>query len=74
MAQWGGVWLGCQCRSAAALPFQPPVVTLALLGELRVVAGIAHHRFVQGWIAVLRHLLIDATAEHQITPQQQLEG
>ncbi len=45
-----------------------------LLGELRVVAGIAHHRFVQGWIAVLRHLLIDATAEHQITPQQQLEG
>jgi site-specific recombinase len=41
---------------------------------LRIVAGIAHHRLVQGWIAVLGHLLIDATAEHQITPQQQLEG
>jgi hypothetical protein len=45
-----------------------------LLGELRVVAGIAHHRLVQGWIAVLGHLLIDTPAEHQITPQQQLEG
>jgi hypothetical protein len=27
----------------------------------------------QGWIAVLGHLLIDAPAEHQIAPQQQLE-
>jgi hypothetical protein len=45
-----------------------------LLGELRVVAGIAHHRFLQRWIAVQGHLLIDATAEHQIAPQQQLEA
>jgi hypothetical protein len=35
-----------------------------------VPAAIAHHRLVQGWIAVLGHLLIDTPAEHQITPQQ----
>jgi hypothetical protein len=44
------------------------------LGELRVVAGIAHHRLVQSWIAVLGHLLIDAPAKHQIAPEQQLQG
>lgn len=47
---------------------------MALLGQLRIVAGIPHHRFVQGWIAVLGHLLIDAAPEHQIAPQQQLQG
>jgi hypothetical protein len=47
---------------------------MAPRGQLRVVAGIPHHRFLQGGIAVLGHLLIDAAPEHQIAPQQQLQG
>ena len=35
MAQQAGVWLGCQCRRAAALRFQPPAVAFAPAAPIR---------------------------------------
>lgn len=48
--------------------------SIAALRQLHVLAGIAHHRLMEAWIAVLGHHLVDATTQHQITTEQQPQG
>ena len=45
-----------------------------LFRQGHVVARVAGDGFVQSGIAVLGHQLVDAAPEHQIAPQQQLQG